>query len=306
MKLIDALKNRDRGAVIKHDHFFSVYDSHLYQYKDKSDLKILEIGVYNGGSLYMWKKYFPQSKIVGIDIDPYTTRWRSDNHNIRVYIGDQCDIKFLQKVVDNEGPFDLIIDDGGHENSQIITSLDFLFDHLKPGGTYVVEDTFASYYPEYSCDRSDYDPILKPFDPKKTSMEFLKNIADKLNCWAYRDDEAKQMKKTGKLDKYETDAFSVHFYDSIVFIQKFPRSNSKSFGEDKWYDHPDKMKEFALIELNGGYYNFYGFVKSIDNGVSVVEEKYSRLLNKMHEENNTNIQLMKGAKLLKFKDEKDI
>jgi hypothetical protein len=66
------------------------------------------------------------------------------------------------------------------------------------------------------------------------------------------------------------------------------------------------MKEFALIELNGGYYNFYGFVKSIDNGVSVVEEKYSRLLNKMYEENNTNIQLMKGAKLLKFKDEKDI
>ena len=36
MKLIDALKNRERGAVIKHDHFFSVYDSHLYQYKDKS------------------------------------------------------------------------------------------------------------------------------------------------------------------------------------------------------------------------------------------------------------------------------
>ena len=69
MKLIDALKNRERGAVIKHDHFFSVYDSHLYQYKNKSDLKVLEIGVYNGGSLYMWKKYFPQAKIVGIDRD---------------------------------------------------------------------------------------------------------------------------------------------------------------------------------------------------------------------------------------------
>ena len=136
-------------------------------------------------------------------------------------------------------------------------------------------------------------------------MEFLKNITDKLNCWAYRDDEAKQMKKTGKLDKYETDAFSVHFYDSIVFIQKFPRPNDKSFGEDKWYDHPDKIKEFGLIELNGSYYNFYGFVKTADNGVSVTEEKYSRLLKKMHSDNK-DLHLIKGAKFLNFKDEKNI
>lgn len=263
MTLREAFDKRHRGAMIKHDHFFDIYDSHL-SYRQSDEMKVLEIGVYNGGSLYMWRNYFPNSSIVGVDIDPFTKRWEEKDKNIKIYIGDQCDTEFLQKVCDEEGPFDLIIDDGGHENNQIITSLEFLFQHLKIGGTYVVEDTFASYWPNYSCDRGkgtmgeNLNPILKPFDKKSTSMEFLKSITDSLNVWAYRSEEAGEFKKNGSLNQYEMYLHSVHFYDSIVFINKQKRNNDKSFGEDKWYEHKlGQNAEFTYDKITGE--NSFGY-----------------------------------------------
>jgi hypothetical protein len=265
--LKEAFDKRHRGAMIKHDHFFDIYDSHLSHLQNKN-LKILEIGVYNGGSLYMWKNYFPNSKVTGLDIDPYCKRWAEPDKDINVYIGDQCDTDFLKEVCEKEGPFDLIIDDGGHINHQIITSFEFLFDYLKEGGTYVVEDTFASYYPKYGDNESDREigtrgeilnPVLKPFDKNNTSMEFLKSLTDKLNVWAYRSDEAGELKKTGKIDKYEKSLYSMHFYDCIVFINKITRPGNNpgenSFGKDVWYEHIDRNKEYMIdpVTKTNGY-----------------------------------------------------
>ncbi len=263
--LKEAFDNRHRGAMIKHDHFFDIYDSHL-AYRQNDEMKILEIGVYNGGSLYMWRNYFKNSKVIGIDIDPFCKRWEEPDRDVKIYLGDQCDKKFLQEVCDKEGPFDLIIDDGGHENNQIITSFEFLWPHLKVGGTYVVEDTFASYWPKYTCDRDEgtngeaLNPILKPFNKKTTSMEFLKGLTDSLNVWAYRDEQAYELRKTGKLDEYEKYIHSVHFYDSIVFINKQKRPGEKSFGDDLWYEHKQGQEaEFQHSSVTGenqfGYKN---------------------------------------------------
>ena len=267
MDLKEAFDSRHRGAMIKADHFFDIYDSHLSHLRDEK-LKILEIGVYNGGSLYMWKNFFPNSEVVGIDIDPYTKRWEEKDMNVRVHIGDQCDLNFLQKIVDKEGPFDLIIDDAGHENDQIITSLDFLFNHLNEGGVYVVEDTFAAYWPGYSCKREKgtdgeiLNPKLKPFCSVNTSMEYLKELTDKLNCWAYRHKDADYLKKGGDLDKYEKGLHSIHFYDSIVFLNKHKRPGEKSYGVDTWYEHIDKEKEYTYDSTGT---NKYGF--TLDNNI---------------------------------------
>lgn len=241
MKLKDAFDSRLKGGMIKHDHFFPIYDQHLSDLQRRSNLKVLEIGVYNGGSLYMWKNFLPNSQIVGIDIDPYCEQWADPSNNVRVYRGDQCDTSLLQRVCELEGPFDLIIDDGGHENNQIITSLEFLFPHLNNNGWYVVEDTFAAYQPNHSCDRTrgtngeELNPILKDFDPQKTSMEFLKSLADKLNAWAYRAPEAEHLRVEGEWDEYEKNLYSMHFYDSIVFIQKKSRDTEDCFGKSVWY-----------------------------------------------------------------------
>ncbi len=240
MNLIESLEARRRGGVIKHTHFFDIYESHFMSSKD-CELKILEIGVYNGGSLYMWRNYFPNSTIVGIDIDEYCKQWESKDDKIYVELGDQCDEKFLNRVNEKYGPFDIIIDDGGHENHQINFTFNVLWPLLNDGGIYVVEDVAHAYWPDYDCDRDkstlgNPTNIIHSNNLEMTSMDFLKSLADKLNVWAYKNNpEAKSMQKIGKYDCVEKSLYSIHFYDNIVFMQKLEREKEDSYGVVKWF-----------------------------------------------------------------------
>ncbi|HJW30670.1 MAG TPA: class I SAM-dependent methyltransferase, partial [Saprospiraceae bacterium] len=116
-------------------------------------VRLLEIGVggftkahFGGNSLRMWKRYFPKGRITGIDIYDKT---EFEEKRIRIYTGDQADAAFLEKINRAEGPFDIIIDDGSHNQSDILASLATLFPLLKPGGIYVIEDTQTSYWERY-------------------------------------------------------------------------------------------------------------------------------------------------------------
>jgi hypothetical protein len=103
---------------------------------------ILEIGVLGGNSLKMWRDYFPNSKVWGLDIDPKSDRDYGDR--INVIIGDQIDENTISKIAPNE-QFDLVIDDGSHIVDHIITSFDILWSRIKSGGFYVIEDLGCSY-----------------------------------------------------------------------------------------------------------------------------------------------------------------
>ena len=128
---------------------YAQWFSHL-RYKP---VRVLEIGVggntrtHSGGnSLRMWKRYFPEGFITGIDIHDKSAL---SERRIAVYQGDQSDASFLREVSAKAGPFDIIIDDGSHMQSHIIISFETLFPLLKSGGIYVVEDTHTSYHPSF-------------------------------------------------------------------------------------------------------------------------------------------------------------
>ena len=105
---------------------------------------ILEIGVKSGGSLMLWRSLFPKAKIVGIDIDLS----RSTRDDSIVYIeADQSDAARLEEIGREHGPFDLVIDDGSHVVAHQLISLRSLFDHVSPGGLYVVEDVESPLLP---------------------------------------------------------------------------------------------------------------------------------------------------------------
>jgi hypothetical protein len=112
-------------------------------------LKILEIGVravrgHGPSSLKMWKDYFPNSEIYGLDIDPRNAGY--DEERIKIFIGDQGDEQVLKNIIDEVGKFDIIIDDASHINSLTIKSWECLFhEGLKHGGFYVIEDLANSY-----------------------------------------------------------------------------------------------------------------------------------------------------------------
>ena len=62
--------SHNEGRIIhKWHHYFDIYHNHFCRFRDLP-ITILEIGVYKGGSLQMWKNYFgPKAKIYGVDID---------------------------------------------------------------------------------------------------------------------------------------------------------------------------------------------------------------------------------------------
>ncbi len=264
MNIYTSIQSRKRGAILKHSHFYEIYSNHFSPFV-REKVKILEIGVFNGGSLYMWRNLFEKAEtIVGIDIDPFCKRWEDRQENIFVEIGDQTNKQFLLDINKKYGPFDIIIDDGGHENNQIITSFQTLFPLLKNQGYYVVEDTYHSYWPDYTCDRDASTYFLnadgtmvggKPLDINKTkseitSMDFLKSLTDKMNVAAYieggkESGDAGKNKVYREPDVYEKSIFSMTFYDNICFIQKFERNGYESFGKSEWITHNAEIPDDA-------------------------------------------------------------
>lgn len=131
-------------------HYFSIYEKVIGPLRGKP-IRFLEIGVYKGGSLEMWRKYLhPESVIVGLDIDPTCAAFDRPADGLHVRIGDQSDVGFLKSVVEEFGRFDIVLDDGSHFNSHLIKSFDYLFlNGLQDTGIYIAEDTHTNFWPNY-------------------------------------------------------------------------------------------------------------------------------------------------------------
>ena len=87
------------------------YYAHLAHLRD-SKLKLLEIGVAWGVSIGMWEEFFTHAEVYGLE-----RRARAIPYQVRrgkIFVGDQTDRPFLEKVVREIGPLDVIIDDGSH------------------------------------------------------------------------------------------------------------------------------------------------------------------------------------------------
>jgi hypothetical protein len=120
----------------KWTHYFPVYEAVFRQIR-ANPLSILEIGILYGSSLKLWRQYFkhPKTVIVGIDVLEDCIKFDSPATGIHIRIGSQADPVFLKQLVQEFGPFDLIIDDGSHHSSHIISSFNHLYaDGLKDNG----------------------------------------------------------------------------------------------------------------------------------------------------------------------------
>lgn len=134
-------------------HFYTPIYNILFQGIRLRALQILEIGVggykyrnFGGESLRMWSEYFPNGRIVGIDIEP---KELSLPANVSFECGSQSDLGFLDRLVSKRGAFDIVIDDGSHRLDDIIASFRFLFPKLNDGGLYVIEDTQTAFWPKW-------------------------------------------------------------------------------------------------------------------------------------------------------------
>ncbi len=128
------------------------YDKHFAPLRYEP-VRILEIGIggyadpaAGGGSLRMWKNYFPRAIVYGMDIFDKSGVRESRIHTVQ---GSQDDVEFLTAFATQNGPFDIIIDDGSHLNAHVLTTFGALLPHVRPGGWYVIEDLQTAYWPQY-------------------------------------------------------------------------------------------------------------------------------------------------------------
>lgn len=184
-------------------HYFEAYDRFFSKYRGK-DVTILEIGVFKGGSLQMWKHYFDAAnhkvKVYGIDINPDCKALEEEN--IEIFIGSQEDREFLRSVKEQIGKIDILIDDGGHTMNQQITTFEELFDLVSDDGIYLCEDLHTSYMEAYGGEYKG-----------DTFIEYSKNLIDYLHA---QYSESKEFLP----NKYSEQIKAVTYYDSMIFIEK--------------------------------------------------------------------------------------
>ena len=207
--LKEYFRNNRARMIHKWAHYFEVYERHLAHYRGKQ-INLLEIGVYQGGSLQMWKQYFgDKATIWGIDINPLCTQFAEDHVNIR--IGDQGDETFLESIAAELPRLDVLIDDGGHTMQQQRMTLKFLYPRVADEGVYICEDLHTSYWPEYGGGYRDPHSFI----------EFSKSLIDDLHAWHSRDSQSLAV------SSFTRSTFALHFYDSILVIEKRPRERPR-------------------------------------------------------------------------------
>ena len=186
----------------KWDHYLDIYDKHLADRRGKP-FRMLEIGVFHGGSLELWRRYFGDEAILfGIDIDPECAD-RVDPPN-QVRIGSQDDPIFLRKTVTEMGGLDVVLDDGSHVGRHQWASFRTLWPLLPVGGLYIIEDTHSSYWPSHEGG----------YGRRNSGIGLAKQLIDDQHGW-YHD--------KGHVLASPNEFGAIHVYDSMVFIEKANR-----------------------------------------------------------------------------------
>lgn len=203
--------------------FIQLYEKYFSSLKN-SKINILEIGVEGGDSLRIWREYFTNANICGIDIDKKD--FKIDNTEILQ--GDQSDKNFLKTLIDKYKNFDIIIDDGSHQAKHINASFKFLFPYLNNNGIYVIEDLQTSYFPRYGGSRIN-------LNKKKSSMNFIKSLTDTIN---YEKNDRPFYKKSD----FDGHIKSIYFHQNIAFINK-GESVNYFYNEDFNETFADKIKK---------------------------------------------------------------
>ena len=106
-----------------------------------------------------------------------------------MHYGSQEDVAVLNALNSKQGYFDVIIDDGGHSMKQQITSLTHLFEKVRSGGIYIIEDLETSYSSFPDCG----------YLVNTTTIELIKRLVDDVQ----KDSPIKVTQFSDKISSFE-------------------------------------------------------------------------------------------------------
>lgn len=188
-----------KRPIHKWSNYFEIYEAHLEAFRG-TKVNLLEIGINGGGSLQMWKWYFGQkAKIYGIDIDESKL---FEEVKIKTFQCDVADRDQLKEVIGNMPTLDIVIDDGGHTMEQQIAAFEVIYPAISSNGIYICEDTHTSFFEEYGGGAKS----------KRTFMAVIKKYIEQLS--------ANHSREQVPMTDFTASAYSMHFYNSVVVIEK--------------------------------------------------------------------------------------
>ncbi|MEQ9332372.1 class I SAM-dependent methyltransferase [Thalassobaculum sp.] len=217
-RFLSRSRETEPRALNKWHHYFDVYERHLARFRG-TECRMLEFGVMDGGSLVMWSEYLgPKAQIIGVDINPKTKQYDGIRPNVSVMIGNQSSQAVLDEIA-LLGPFDIVIDDGGHTARQQISTFNGIYGSVADNGVFVCEDTHTSYWRDF-----------QDAGPDITMVEHAKKLIDEMHSF-YKDRPRSYFTKPPSerqgdllVTRFAASTFSIQFYDSMIVFEKRPRS----------------------------------------------------------------------------------
>ena len=195
--LWEYFQNHKEGhGIWKWEHYFDIYHRHFARFVGQK-VNVLEVGVYSGGSLEMWRSYFGEkSHMYGVDIEEACKAYENDH--VSIFIGDQADRAFWRTFRKSVEGIDILIDDGGHKPEQQQITLEEMLPSLQPGGVYLCEDVHG-YFNRFSTFASGLAHGL--------------NDLNGMNCIS-------GSLLQSSVSPFQSSIHSVHFYPYVVVIEK--------------------------------------------------------------------------------------
>lgn len=148
MNLVELAKKYDTDKGVSKHNYVVVYEE-LFKNRRSQCKNFFEIGANFGESLLMFKDYFENADIWSADIfqgDHFNedlikgVKTKLDDNGVRWFDADQGDRLDLNRIVNEAGEFDIILDDASHRAAEQQISLGYLFPYVKSGGLYLIED----------------------------------------------------------------------------------------------------------------------------------------------------------------------
>ena len=166
------LKNNSLDEYFKYfdcDKSSSVHGYSKFYYNEFEKIKelknnILEFGIHFGASQAAFSKYFVNSKIIGVDKNPYFKKFFSKNiRTLYCDVSDNHSLYFLRKYLKEE--IDIIIDDASHIPDHQLKTFIEMFSILKNKGIYIIEelDIFQSFPESYNKNLDNTESEIRNF-----------------------------------------------------------------------------------------------------------------------------------------------
>lgn len=231
----------DVNACDKWINYLDIYEEFFKPFIFHSPC-VLEIGVQNGGSLQILKKYFKDAKIYGVDIDSRVSQLDLGD-DIKVYNFDITKKDSIEKNF-QKLKFDIIIDDGSHICSEIISTFYLLFSRLKPGGIYLTEDLCTSYWQSHGGS----------FPSESSSIAFFKKLTDLLNFYHIENNKALEFFSEQELDIAKW-LHAITFHDSVTVVKKLKKQRISPYKRSVVGTYDPVTATIREAKKRGWYYS---------------------------------------------------